>query len=162
MKGKQNRDALYFCCIFEVRGEGSVQKRTGVYSMGWKGGGGGECNGVWVHTQFVYLSSVFFSLGSVQILQTLRVKIYTNRFQELYRCWIRLRVFITLHQSNSGLWKSLNFIQLQAMVLNFRFVLEFDNSRILVQFRNKLALCKVNIALQTILSLRLCIAPAHD
>ena len=89
----------------------------------------------------------------------------SNRFQELYRCCIRLRVFITLYQSNSGLWKSLNFIQLQAMtvlVLNFRFGLDFDNSRIRVQFRNNLTFCKVNIALQTILSLRLCIAPAHD
>ena len=158
MIGKQNRDVLYFCCIFEGRGEGSVQKRTGVYNRG-------DCNGVWMHTQFVYLSSVFFSLGSVQILQTLRVKIYTNRFQELYRFWIRLRVFIAWYQSNSGLWKSFNFIKLQAIAVlasNFRFMLDFDNSRIGVQFRNKLTLCKVNIALQTILSSRLCIAPAHD
>ena len=49
----------------------------------------------------------FFSLWSVQILQTLRVKIYTNRFlsilrfilpslvsfPELHRCCIRLQVF---------------------------------------------------------------------
>ena len=41
-------------------------------------------------------------------------------------------------------------------------MLDFGNSRIGVQFRNKLTLCKVNIALQTILSLRLCIAPDHD
>ena len=93
---------------------------------------------------------------NMQILQTLRVKIYTNRFQELYRCCICLQVFITLYQSNLELWESLNFIQPQAMAvlaLNFRTG---------VQFRNKLALCKVNIALQTILSLRLCIAPDHD
>ena len=46
--------------------------------------------------------------------------------------------------------------------LHFRFLLDFDNSRIGVQFGNKLTLCNVNIALQTILSLRLCTAPAHD
>ena len=158
MIGKQNRDVLYFCCIFEGRGEGSIQKRTGVYSRG-------ECNGLWVHTQFVYLYPVFFFAWKCADLQTLWVKIYTNRFQKLYRCWIPLRLFISLYQSNSWLWKSLNFIQLQAMAvlaLNFRFVLDFDNSRIGVQFRNKFTLCKVNIALQTILSLRLCIAPAHD
>ena len=47
-------------------------------------------------------------------------------------------------------------MQLQAMrvlALNFRFILDFDNSRIEVQFRNKLTLYKVNIALQTLLSL---------
>ena len=101
----------------------------------------------------------FFSLGSMQILQTLRVKMYAKRFQEVYRCCIRLQVFITLYQNNSGLQDSLNFnfIQPQAMVvlaLNFRFVLYFENSRIGVQFCNKLTLCKVNIGLQTILSLR--------
>ena len=56
-------------------------------------------------------------------------------------------------------------MQLQAMrdlALNFRFMLVFDNSRIGVQFHNKLTLCKVNIGLQTVLSLRLCIATAHD
>ena len=101
----------------------------------------------------------------MQILQTLRVKAYTNRFQELYRCCISLQVFVNLYRSNSGLSESFNFIQPQAMAvlaLNFRFVLNFDNSKIGVQFRNKLTLCKVNIALQTILSLRLCIAPDHD
>ena len=46
--------------------------------------------------------------------------------------------------------------------VGFKFVLDFENNRIEVQLRNKLTLCKVNIALQTILSLRLCIAPAHD
>ena len=45
---------------------------------------------------------------------------------------------------------------------NFKFMLDFDNSRIGVQFRNKLTLWKVNIVLQTVLSLRLCKAPAHD
>ena len=35
---------------------------------------------------------LFFLRGSMQILQTLRVKMYTNRFQELYRCCIRLQV----------------------------------------------------------------------
>ena len=98
----------------------------------------------------------FFSLWSMQILQTLRVKICTNRFQELYCCCIHLQLFITLHQSNFELWESLNFIQPQAMAmlaLNFR---------IGVQFRNKVTLWKVNIALQTILSLRLCIAPEQD
>ena len=48
----------------------------------------------------------------------------------------------------------------QALALNFRFVLVLDNSRIEVQFCNKFTLCKENIALQTILSLRLCTAPA--
>ena len=92
---------------------------------------------------------------NMQILQTLRVKIYTNRFQELYHCCIRLQVFSTLHQSNSGLWESLNIMQLQAMAvlaLNFRFLLDFDNSKIGVQFGNKFSLCKVSIALQTIYS----------
>ena len=101
----------------------------------------------------------------MQILQTLRVKISTNRFQELYRCCIHLQVFITLYQSNLGLSESLNFIQPLAMAvlaLNDRFVLDFDNSRIGVQPRNKLTLCKVNIGLQTILSFCLCIAPDHD
>ena len=79
----------------------------------------------------------------MQILQTLRVKISTNRFQELYRCCIHLQVFITLYQSNLGLSESLNFIQPLAMAvlaLNDRFVLDFDNSRIGVQPRNKLTL----------------------
>ena len=61
--------------------------------------------------------------------------------------------------------KQPQFMQLQAMrmlALNFRFVLVFDNSKIGVQVRNKLTLCKLNIALQTIFSLLLCIAPAHD
>ena len=49
-----------------------------------------------------------------------------------------------------------------ALALNFRFVLVFDNSRIKVQFRNKLTFCKVNMALQTILSVRLYVAPAYD
>ena len=54
---------------------------------------------------------LFLSLLSVQILQTLSVKIYTNRYlsnlrfilpslvelQELHRCCIRLQVFITLY-----------------------------------------------------------------
>ena len=125
--------------------------RGGVSSKAYRCVQEGACNGVWVHTQFDYLSSVnFFSLGSVQILQTLEVKIYTNKFQELYRSCIRLQVFITLYQSSSGLWESL------------KFVLDFDNSRIGVQFRNKLTSCKVNIGLQTILSLRLCITPYHD
>ena len=129
------------------------------------GGGGGACNGLWVHTQFEYLSSAFFLLGNMQILKTFRVKIYTNRYQELYCYSIRLQVFTTLYQINSRLWESLNFIQTQTMavlVLNFIFVLDFDNSRIGVQFSNKLTLCKLNIVLQTILSLRLCIAPDHD
>ena len=51
---------------------------------------------------------------------------------------------------------------MQALALNFWFVLVFDSSRIGVQFRSKLTLCKVNIALQAILLLRLCIASAHD
>ena len=106
MIGKQNRDALYFCCIFEdssvshivykktqlggggggggVRGGGgerSVQKHTGAYSRG-------ACYGVWVHTQFDYLSSgfflffVFFLLGSMQILQTLKSK---NIYKQISR-----------------------------------------------------------------------------
>ena len=86
----------------------------------------------------------------MQILQTLRVKAYTNRFQELYRCCISLQVFVNLYRSNSGLSESFNFIQPQAMAvlaLNFRFVLDFDNNRIEIQFRNKLTLCKVNIGL---------------
>ena len=120
---------------------------------------------------------LFFLLWSVHILQTLRVKEYTNRFLSilrfilpylvdfpyLYCCHIRLQVFITLYRSNSRSSNSVNFMQLQAMrtlALNFRFVLVFDNSRIGMQFRNKLNLCKENIALRTILSLRLCIAPA--
>ena len=147
MIGKQNRDTLYFGGWWEGW---SVQKCTGLYSRG------GACNGVWVYTQFDYLSC-FLSLGSMQILQTLRVKIYTNRFQELYRCCIRLQVLITLYQSNSGLRESLDFMQpltIAVLALNFRFVLDFDNSRIGVQFCNKLTLCKVNIGLQTILSLR--------
>ena len=122
---------------------------------------------------------LFFLLWSVQTLQTLRGKIYTNiflsvllfilpslvSFQKLHRCCVRLQVFITLYQKNSRLWNSLNFIQLQAMqalALNFKFVLVFDNSKIGMQFRNKLTLCIVNIVLQTILLLRLFIAPAHD
>ena len=125
-------------------GEGSVQKHTGAYRRG-------ACNGVWVHTQFDYLSSViFFSLGSMQMLQTLRVNIYTNRFQELYHCYIRLQVFITLYKSSLGLWESLSFMQPQVMAvlaLNSRFLLDFNSSRIGVQFRNKLTLCKVNIGL---------------
>ena len=44
----------------------------------------------------------------------------------------------------------MQFQATQALALNFRFVLVLDNSRIEVQFRN------------TILSLRLCTAPAHD
>ena len=51
---------------------------------------------------------------------------------------------------------------MQALALNFKFMLVFDNSKIGMQFRNKLTLCIVNIALQTILLLRLFIAPAHD
>ena len=108
---------------------------------------------------------LFSFLGNIQILKTLRVKIYANRYQELYCYSIRLQVFTILYQSNSGLSESLNFIQPQmmaALVLNFIFVLDFDNSRIGVQFSNKLTLCKLNIVLQTILSLRLCIAPDHD
>ena len=122
---------------------------------------------------------LFFLLWSVQTLQTLRGKIYTNiflsvllfilpslvNFQKLHRCCVRLQVFITLYQNNSRLWNSLNFIQLQAMqalALNFKFVLVFDNSKIGMQFRNKLTLCIINIVLQTILLLRLFIAPAHD
>ena len=122
---------------------------------------------------------LFFLLWSVQTLQTLRGKIYTNiflsvllfilpslvNFQKLHRCCVRLQIFITLYQNNSRLWNSLNFIQLQAMqalALNFKFVLVFDNSKIGMQFRNKLTLCIVNIVLQTILLLRLFIAPAHD
>ena len=137
--------------------------------MGGGGGGGGRGGGgrsqfksIQVHTsggrvtECEYIRSLtiflrfFYSLGNAQILQTLRVKIYTNRFQKLDRCCIHLQVFFALYQSNSGLWKSLNFIQLQAMAvlaLNFRFVLEFDNSRIGAQFHNKLTLCKINIAL---------------
>ena len=144
-------------------GERSVQKHTGAYSRG-------ACYGVWVHTQFDYLSSVFFflfffCLEVCRFYKHLRVKIYTNKFQGLYRCCIRLQVFITFYQSNSELWESFNFIQPQTMAmlaLNFRFVLDFDNSRIGVQSRNKLTLCKVNIGLQTMLSLRLYIAPDHD
>ena len=169
MIGKQNRDALYFCCIFENSAVSHiVYKKTqlggwgrGVSSKSDRGvqPGGGACNGVWVHMQFDYLSSVFLFAWKYAILQTLRVKIYTKRFQELYRCCIRLQVFITLYQSNSGLQESLNFnfIQPQAMVvlaLYFRFMLYFQNSRIRVQFCNKLTLCKVNIGLQTIISLR--------
>ena len=48
------------------------------------------------------------------------------------------------------------------LALNFRLVLGFDNSRLGVKFRNKLTMCKVNIGLQAILSLRLYIAPDHD
>ena len=138
----------------------------------------GKGRGVIPKAYSVY-SSFYFSLWSVQILQTLRVKIYMNRFlniwkfilpsfvdfPEILRCCIRLKVFITLHRNSSRLWNSLNFMQLQAMrmlALNFRFVLVFDNSKIGVQVRNKLTLCKLNIALQTIFSLLLCIAPAHD
>ena len=51
---------------------------------------------------------------------------------------------------------------MRVQALNFSYVLAFDNSEIGMQFRNKLTLCKLNIALQTILSLRLCIAPVHD
>ena len=108
---------------------------------------------------------LFPFLGNIQILKTLRVKIYANRYQELYCYSIRLQVFTILYQSNSGLSESLNFIQPQmiaVLVLNFIFVLDFDNSRIGVQFSNKLTLCKLNVVLQTILSLRLCIAPDHD
>ena len=183
MIGKQNRGALCFCCIFEDSAVWHIiYKKThlkggwrgGSGGVGWDrgklksvkayrcvqhwGGGGGACNGLWVHTQFEYLSSAFFLLGNMQILKTFRVKIYTNRYQEL-------QVFTTLYQINSRLWESLNFIQTQTMavlVLNFIFVLDFDNSRIGVQFSNKLTLCKLNIVLQTILSLRLCIAPDHD
>ena len=155
----------------QVRGEGWVQKGTGAYR--------GKSNGVWVHARFEYVSSFYFSLWNMQILQTLRVKVFTNGFlsnlrfilpslvdfQELHRCCVPLQVFIILYWSNSRLWNSLNFMQLQvigALALNFRFVLVFDNSRIKVQFRNKLTFCKVNMALQTILSVRLYVAPAYD
>ena len=49
-------------------------------------------------------------------------------------------------------------MQLQAMralAVNLKFMLVFDNSRIGVQFCDKLTLCKVDIALQTILLLHL-------
>ena len=130
---------------------------------------------VWQFDIFLLL----FLLWSVQTLETLRGKIHTNRFlsvlwlilpslvnfQKLHHCCVRLQIFITLYQSNSRLWNSLNFMQLQAMqalALNFKFMLVFDNSKIGMQFRNKLTLCIVNIALQTILLLLLFIAPAHD
>ena len=182
MIGKQKRDALHFCSIFEDlsvlhifkqklvslrgypwstyagRGRGSIQKLTDKYR---------ECNGVWVQSLAIFC---FFSLWSVQILQTLRVKIYTNRFlsnlrfilpslvdfQELHHSCIHLEVLTTVYQSNFRLWNSLNFMQLQAMrvlALNFRFILDFDNSRTEVSFRNKLTLYKVSIALQTLLLL---------
>ena len=53
--------------------------------------------------------------------------------------------------------QNLSIIQLQAMLslaLNFRFLLAFDNSGLGVQFYNKPILCKMNIALQTVLLLR--------
>ena len=51
---------------------------------------------------------------------------------------------------------------MRALALNLRLVLVFDNNRIGLQFRNKLTSWKAIIALKTILSLRLCIAPAHN
>ena len=114
MIGKQNCDALYFCCIFEdsavshifykkmqLGGRGSVQKHKGAYSR--EGAGGVMKHEYTDNLNFFLLFFWVFLLGSLQILQTLRVKIYTDRFQELYHCCIHLRVFITLCQSNSEL-----------------------------------------------------------
>ena len=195
----QNRDALYFYCIFEDSAVSHMFYQKLVSSRGHpkstyrRGGVGGWEEGVspklyrCVHVvqwtvsvmSVIFVLFFFFSLWNMQILQILKVKINANwflsnlrfilpslvGFQGFQHWCLHLQVFITLHQSNSGLWQSLNFMQLQAMLvldLNFRFVLDFDNSRIGLQFRNKFSLCKVNIALQTILSLRLCIAPAHE
>ena len=112
MIGKQNRDTLCFCYIYEDSavsdfvykktklrggGEGSVQKHTGAYRRGRVM----ECE--YIRSLTIFSSVNFFSLGSMQILQTLEVKIYTNRFQDLYHSCIRLQVFIFLYQSNSGL-----------------------------------------------------------
>ena len=133
-----------------------------MYSIRGEGGRVMDCESIRSLNIFLLL---FSFLGNIQILKTLRVKIYANRYQELYCYSIRLQVFTILYQSNSGLSESLNFIQPQmiaVLVLNFIFVLDFDNSRIGVQFSNKLTLCKLNVVLQTILSLRLCIAPDHD
>ena len=164
MIGKQNRDALYFCCIFEDSSVSHiVYKKT---QLG--GGGGGGVRGGWreisskayrcvqqggvlwsVSTYAVWLPFLcfffflfFFCLEVCRFYKHLRVKIYTNKFQGLYRCCIRLQVFITFYQSNSELWESFNFIQPQTMAmlaLNFRFVLDFDNSRIGVQCCNRCA-----------------------
>ena len=174
MIGKQTCDTLYFCWILSDSAVSHiVYKNTqlrwsGVWGVRGCGGERSQFKSVQVRTAgghlmrcdyicslTIFLLLCFFSLGSMQILQTLRVKIYTNRFQELYHCCIRLQVFSTLYQSNSGLWESLNIMQLQAMAvlaLNFRFLLDFDNSKIGVQFGNKFSLCKVSIALQTIYS----------
>ena len=133
-----------------------------MYSIRGEGGRVMDCESIRSLNIFLLL---FSFLGNIQILKTLRVKIYANRYQELYCYSIRLQVFTILYQSNSGLSESLNFIQPQmiaVLVLNFIFVLDFDNSRIGVQFSNKLTLCKLNVVLRTILSLRLCIAPDHD
>ena len=91
-----------------------------------------------------------------------------NIYEEISRAVLLLYTSASFYHFVSmqfGVMKSLNFIQLQAMAVlavNFGFGLDFDISGIGVQFSNKLTLCKENIALQTILSLRLCIAHAHD
>ena len=51
---------------------------------------------------------------------------------------------------------------MRVLVLSFRFVFVFGNSRIGVQFRNQLTLCKVKTALQTIVSHYVSLAPALD
>ena len=166
MIGKQNRDALYFCCIFEDSSVSHiVYKKTQLGGGGVGGGGKGwverdqfksiqvrtaggramECEYIRSLTTFplfFFCFLFFFCLEVCRFYKHLRVKIYTNKFQGLYRCCIRLQVFITFYQSNSELWESFNFIQPQTMAmlaLNFRFVLDFDNSRIGVQCCNHCA-----------------------
>ena len=104
MIGKQNRDALYFCCIFEDSSVSHI-----VYKKTQLGGGGvgGGVRGGWreisskayrcvqqggvlwsVSTYAVWLPFlcffffVFFLLGSMQILQTLKSK---NIYKQISR-----------------------------------------------------------------------------
>ena len=103
MIGKQNRVALYFCCIFEDSSVSHI-----VYKKTQLGGGGGRVRGgwreisskayrcvqqggvlwsvstyaVWLPFLCFFLFFVFFLLGSMQILQTLKSK---NIYKQISR-----------------------------------------------------------------------------
>ena len=106
MIGKQNRDALYFCCIFEDSSVSHiVYKKTQLGGGGVGGGGKGwverdqfksiqvrtaggramECEYIRSLTTFLlffFCFLFFFLLGSMQILQTLKSK---NIYKQISR-----------------------------------------------------------------------------
>ena len=97
-------------------------------------------------TMMVYAHSVDLIILMFPCIQNLSIE------------WIKFNIIIFFHEFSLILSKFQHHFKLTLSVGGCR----FHNSRIGVQFRNRLAFCKVNIALQTILSLRLCIAPAQD